>query len=340
MGISSHSLLLTALVFLISFFGTYFYRSFAIQKGILANPNFRTLHENPKPRGGGIVFSWVFILAVISLGLSGTIGSDLIMALGVGGGLASFFGFIDDVTNVRATIKMIIQGCLSAWILICFNGGPLVTTPWLPIWFSWLVSWFLLIWLINLYNFMDGVDGMAASGAIYICVVLVLISYFSGGSSFNLSLLCLLLAVSCLGFLLFNWPPATIFMGDSGSVFLGYCFGVLIIKTTMANDINFWTWLVIFGYFLGDTTTTIILRIMIVKRWFGAHRSHAYQNLARILGSHIKVTGGVLVYHIVWLMPLAIWSSLEPELAPIAAAFAFLPSIYWALRFGPLLSSA
>lgn len=340
MDVLSHSMLLVALVFLTSFFGTYFYRSIAIQKGILANPNFRTLHENPKPRGGGIVFSWVFILAVFILGQSGAIGLDLVLAIGIGGGLASFFGFIDDVTNIRPIIKLSTQGCLAAWIMICFNGGPLATNLWLPVWLSWFLSWFLLIWLINLYNFMDGVDGMAASGAIYICMILILITYILGGSSFNLSLLCLLLAMSCLGFLSFNWPPASIFMGDSGSVFLGYCFGVFIMKTTMTSDISFWTWLVIFGYFVGDTTTTIILRIMIVKKWYGAHRSHAYQNLARILGSHIKVTGGVLVYHVVWLMPLAIWSSLEPGLAPLATVFALLPSIYWALRFGPLLSSA
>ena len=91
-------------------------------------------------------------------------------------------------------------------------------------------------------------------------------------------------------------------MGDSGSVFLGYIFGALIVYSTSTGQISIWTWLVVFGYFLGDTTTTSLIRMFMVKKWYGAHRSHAYQNLARIYGSHIKVTSGVLLYHLVYLM--------------------------------------
>ena len=97
--------------------------------------------------------------------------------------------------------------------------------------------------------------------------------------------------------MLFNWPPASIFMGDSGSIFLGYLFGLYSI-TIIKDEISLWTWLVIFGYFFADTTVTQIARIILVKNFLKPHRSHAYQNLARITGSHLKVTGWVTFYHI------------------------------------------
>jgi Fuc2NAc and GlcNAc transferase len=333
-----HFVVFMLIAFITSFVGTYCYRTIAIRKGVLANPNFRTLHKQSMPRGGGVVFSLVFVIAVILLGFLDVVDTDLVLTLGIGGGLASIFGFIDDVAHIRASIKFAIQSCLAVWIMICFDGGPLVSIDWLPVWLAWLVSWFLLVWMINLYNFIDGVDGMASSGAFFICTILALILVITDGSP-DLLLIFSLLAVSCVGFLLFNWPPASIFMGDSGSVFLGYCFGALIIKTTMISEISFLTWLVILGYFIGDTTTTTCIRVLKVKKWYGAHRSHAYQNLARIWDSHFKVTISVVTYHIVWLLPLAIWSSLKPIMAPLAVVLALLPSIYWAFRFGPLLSS-
>ena len=180
---------------------------------------------------------------------------------------------------------------------------------------------------------------MAASGAVFISITL-LISLVQSGSSSDLPVLLSLLAASSMAFLFFNWPPASVFMGDSGSVFLGYIFGALIVYSVSIGEVSFWTWLVVFGYFLGDTTTTTTIRVLRVKKWYGAHRSHAYQNLARIWGSHLKVTGGVLIYHLFWLLPLAIWSAQSPGGEPVAAVLALLPSVLWAIRYGPLLSSA
>ena len=316
--------LLAGLSFIISLVCTRYYKSLAIASDIVATPNFRTLHEHPIPRGGGLIFSLIFVLIIFGLGTDSIISIDLMLALGVGGGLAAIFGFADDVINIRASVKLIIQFCLAAWILICFDGGPLQTFQWLPVWLSWSVSLFMLLWMINLYNFIDGVDGMASSGAIYICIVITFILYITDGPFF-LIVVFSLLAACCLGFLFYNWPPASVFMGDSGSVFLGYCFGALIVYTTMSNDISFWTWLIVLGYFVSDTTTTTILRLLTVKRWYGEHRSHAYQNLARIWDSHLKVTGGILSYNLLWLSPLAVWSSLNAEQAPIAVLIAVIP---------------
>ena len=129
-------------------------------------------------------------------------------------------------------------------------------------------------------------------------------------------------------------------MGDSGSAFLGYIFGSLILFSVMSGDISIWTWLIVLGYFFADTTVTQLMRIILVKKWYLPHRSHAYQNLARITGSHIKVTGGVVLYNVVWILPLTIWSVMKPEMALFAVALAIAPSLVFTLKYGPLLSSS
>ena len=104
------------------------------------------------------------------------------------------------------------------------------------------------------------------------------------------------------------------------------------------NEISFYTWLVVFGYYLSDTSITTITRSILVKKWYHTHRSHAYQNLARLLNNHAKVTVGVGLFHLFWLLPLAVFTVLMPKFSIIAVFFAYMPSIFWALKFGPLFS--
>ena len=317
---------------------TNFYRSYAIRKNIIAHPNKRTLHLKPVPRGGGIVFSTIFLMLVFVLGILQKINFEMLMVIGVGGFLATVFGYIDDVVDLRALLKLLIQSVLAGWILFWFDGGMLAAIDWIPVWFSWFATWLLLVWMMNLYNFMDGVDGMAASGAVYVALALIVVLLMLDGFSSDVLLLSCL-ALSCSGFLIYNWPPASIFMGDSGSVFLGYLYGSLITKTTMTGDISIWTWIVVFGYFFADTNFTILLRILLVKKWYHPHKSHAYQNLARVSKSHLKVTASVQIYHFFYLFPLAIWTVLVPNWAPFAAILALIPAAILTFRFGPLFSS-
>jgi glycosyltransferase WbpL len=319
--------------------GTRAYRSFAVRRGILANPNFRSLHERPIPRGGGIVFSLSTIAAFVALGLTAGIDPRLLRALVVGGTAATVFGFVDDAMHIGAKTKLLFQGALAAWTLLCFGGTPLVDLPFTPRVLDLAVSWIALVWMINFYNFIDGIDGMAATGAILISATAILVLVLSGGDPRLLPVFGAI-AVCSAGFLVFNWPPASIFMGDSGSVFLGFCFGALMAGTLSTGGLSLSTWLVLFGYFAGDTTTTTLLRMFVAERWYGEHRSHAYQNLARIWASHFRVVRGVILYHVLWLTPLAVVSALAPPLAPFCAAMALVPVVAWTLRYGPLLSSS
>ena len=169
----------------------------------------------------------VFVVCVFFLYFINLVELELMLVFGIGAGLATTVGYIDDLKGLDSIKKLILQFLLVLLILYVFNGGSLIIVERLAGWPSWTISAFLLLWLINVYNFIDGIDGLAISGAILILITLLLTFYITNHTS-NLVPLFLVLFASCLGFVFFNWPKASIFMGDSGSIFLGYCFGALL----------------------------------------------------------------------------------------------------------------
>jgi Fuc2NAc and GlcNAc transferase len=326
-------------LFLISIIGSLVYKKLAISKKVLATPNHRTLHKIPIPKGGGIVFSILSVFSVLLVWWKSQLSDELLWVLVTGGLAASIFGFLDDIKNIRTSIKLIMQILLSGWTVFWLVGCEHILIDWVPSYLSLPLISFLLVWMINGYNFMDGIDGMAASGAVFVSLTIALVMFLTVGYT-EIIYVFVFLATAVSGFLIFNWPKASIFMGDSGSIFLGYTFGVLLLFTVMSGDVSIWTWLVVFGYFLSDIIVTQIVRVILVKKWWHAHRSHAYQNLARITGSHLKVTRGVTIYNLFWILPLTIWSALVPEFALIAVFLAIVPATVVAFRYGPVYSSS
>ncbi|MGB8835087.1 MAG: hypothetical protein WCC95_23235, partial [Candidatus Sulfotelmatobacter sp.] len=141
------------------------------------------------------------------------------------------------------------------------------------------------------------------------------------------------LAAASLGFLVWNWPPARIFMGDVGSGFLGFTLGTLALFSSKAAPELIWPWLILLAAFLVDATVTVLRRMFSHARWHEAHRSHAYQHAAQATGSHAKVTLAVAVINAGWLFPLA-WAALRyPVAAPALAAVAVVPLLYITIRF-------
>jgi len=335
--ISSNLFYMLLAIYLASIVGTVIYRRFAIKHNILSNLNSRTLHQKPTPRGGGFVFSMVFALSVILFSSLNIIEKHLVNVFGYGAIFALLLGYFDDLFNLSSLKKLVFQFLLILWMLYFFSIELIFEIQGIYDWFFLLSLPILLVWLINAYNFIDGIDGMAILGAILIASTIIVTLLLTSGFS-DLMLLLLVLLASCFGFLFFNWPKASIFMGDSGSIFLGFCFSSLIVYSVATNEVSLFTWLVAFGYYLADTSTTTILRIFLVKKWYGTHRSHAYQNLARIKDNHSIVTYGVLIYHLLWLLPLAILTVLKQDLALIIVICAYLPPILWTIRFGPLFS--
>jgi len=181
---------------------------------------------------------------------------------------------------------------------------------------------------------MDGIDGIAASEAIFVAVAGALLSAPLAG---NVAILAaaLAFAAACGGFLVWNWPPARIFLGDVGSGYLGYVIVVLAVAATHDNPAALWVWLILGGAFFADATVTLVRRTLRHERVHEAHRSHAYQWLARRWRNHASVTLAVLSLNMAWLLPCAAWAARFPRyaggcvlvaLAPVAALVAVLGS--------------
>ena len=319
--------------------GLFLYLKVALRNRITSSPNFRTLHQGDTLTGGGIVFSLIFIFTIFYFWLAEFITDEIFFVLGVGGFFAALLGFLDDLFNISAIKKLAFHILLSGWSIYWLEVGIFSDIDWLPNSISTGLAVLFLVWVINAYNFIDGIDGLAISGVIFISGGLILVMMLTNSSS-ELTILYFSLLACAVGFILFNWSPARIFMGDSGSIFLGYIVGSLILLTIERGEVSVWTWFVIFGYFFADTTVTQMMRLILVKKWYKPHRSHAYQNLARITESHLKVTSGIVIYHFVWLLPLTIWTIKQPDLSVFAAALAVFPAMLFALKYGPLASSS
>ncbi len=314
----------------------------AVRHGIVARTSARTLHEGAVPRGGGSVFAAVFCLAALAWWLLGEMSTELLLTFAGGGAAAAAVGLVDDVRELRPGSKLALHLLLSAWMLAVL-WGPLYSgalSGLAPPARAAAVAGLLFVpaWMINLYNFIDGIDGLAVSGGVLCAAAAAAVLLLTGGSR-QLVFVAALLAASALSFLVWNLPPARVFMGDAGSIFLGYSFAALLLTTVAAGQITPWTWIAILAYYVADTTTTTLCRLVLVDRWYGVHRSHAYQNLARIHRSHAKVTVWVAAYQLGWAFPLAFWSALQPRWSVAAAALAVAPAVLWTLRFGPPLSS-
>lgn len=336
-------MLINSMIFIFTFvasvIGLILYIKVALRNKIISSPNFRTLHSSDAITGGGAIFSFVFFFAIFYFWITGFVTEKIFFVLGIGGLFATLLGFLDDLFDISAIKKLFFHTILSAWSLYWLELGIFSNTNWIPNSISNGLSLLFLVWVINAYNFIDGIDGLAISGATFISGGLILIMIITNNSS-ELTIIYFSLLGCALAFTIFNWPPARIFMGDSGSIFLGYTIGTLFLLTIKRGDVTLWTWLVIFGYFFADTTITQLMRLLLVKKWYKAHRSHAYQNLARITGSHFKVTSVIIIYHFVWLLPLMIFSIKLPDFSILAAALAVLPAMLFAIKYGPLKSSS
>lgn len=217
-------------------------------------------------------------------------------------------GFIDDHISLKPRTRLIVQSMAAALVVSAVNGLPALTFfGWLLdlAWFGYLLAWLGVIWFINLYNFMDGIDGLAAGEAVVVCLFMALFHYLVGGAWSSASLI-LLLGISAAGFLCWNFPPARIFMGDGGSGFLGLMLASLMLLDAASAPQFLWAWLVMLGVFVVDATWTLLNRFRLKCRLSEAHRTHGYQYLARRWRSHRNVTLAVLLINSLWLAPIAV----------------------------------
>lgn len=294
-------------VFLSSWSLTLVLRRYALAKNLMDEPNDRSSHTVPTPRGGGVAIVLSFTVALSLVASQGmAVQEDAYGLLGAGL-LIALVGFADDHGHIAAKWRLLSHFTASSWALFCLGGLPPVAILGVPFSLGWLgsiLAAIYMVWMLNLYNFMDGIDGLASAQAVTVCLAMSVLYWFSGDVKLIPSLL--LLAGAVAGFLCWNFPPAQIFMGDAGSGFLGIVLAFMSLEAAWVNPRLLWCWLILLGVFIVDATWTLARRVMRGEKIFEAHRSHAYQNAARTYSSHKVVTFGVVVINVCWLLPVAL----------------------------------
>lgn len=264
-----------------------------LAKNIVDRPNERTLHQGVVPRGGGLVIVACLLSALaIMAAVSGR--SPLFTCLAVLTCSWACLSWWDDKLDLSAKFRFLVQLFICVltilalgWVTHVFDFSLFGLGP--------VFSVIGLLWMANLYNFMDGLDGLAASQTIIGSISLAFWFFMSGDQ--QLSIICVVLAASSYGFLLWNWSPAKIFMGDVGSISIGGFFGTLFIIGVTRHDLPITSFLALFGVFIADATVTILVRVWRREKIWLPHRQHFYQRLANSGYSHsnIALSGTVLM---------------------------------------------
>jgi Fuc2NAc and GlcNAc transferase len=304
-------------------------RRIAAGRGVLDVPNPRSSHQVPTPRGGGLAIVVVTTTCLLVLALRGLFRWDVLAALTGGGLVVALVGFVDDRRSLSAAVRLGVHFSAALWALLCLGGLPPLDVRgvvFAPGWVGYALGALGIVWTLNLFNFMDGIDGIAASEAAFVALGGAALSALAGGTA-EVTFGGLLLGAACLGFLTWNWPPARIFLGDVGSGYLGYVLAVLALAAARANPTALWTWLVLGGVFFVDATLTLFRRTARGERIHQAHRSHAYQLLAQRWGSHRRVTLTVTAVNVLWLLPCALLTTVYPARAPWITLGALAPIV-------------
>ena len=332
------TVLLIVSLAVLAWFLTALLRRYALARSLLDVPNARSSHSLPTPRGGGVAIVVAFLVGLCLAFFAGLgIAAELFYALlGAGLGIA-LLGFLDDHGHIAARWRLLGHFLAAAWALYWLGGlPPLAVFGVLQLsWIGHVLAAFYLVWLLNLYNFMDGIDGIASVEAICVCLGGAIL-YALLETSLLTDLPLLMLAAAVLGFLLWNFPPARIFMGDAGSGFLGIVLGVLSLQAAWISPVLLWGWLILLGVFIVDATLTLLRRLLRGEKVYEAHRSHAYQYASRQFGRHLPVTVSVAILNLAWLLPLAIFVALGwlDGLAGLVIAYAPLLVLAWMLGAG------
>lgn len=264
---------------------------------VLDVPNARSSHQQVTPRGGGIVFLSLWLIWLFwkqhSLPdfLLYPVVPPIVLLMGI--------GFLDDMRGLSFKWRLCVQWAAAGIFLFLLyrHTGESITLFSLPFWLSVPTLLVLLVWSTNLYNFMDGIDGITATEGLFIFLPMsiILMQY----EAWPLILILFALSATLLGFLVWNWPKATLFMGDVGSTVLGFLVIAFALIAYHCYDCPIWYWIILYGVFWFDATLTLCRRAWHCQRIWEAHRSHAYQRLHQAGLSHQSILIWIIVLNLI-----------------------------------------
>ena len=314
---------------LLSWLGAWTVCRIAPRLGLVAAPNARSSHQLPTPHGGGL--GMVLAGSVIGGWLAWSRELPLLGGVLILAGLLALVGLCDDFRPLPAGLRLTAQAVLCAAMLGLMGllpapggGLPLMLGGGL------FAFWFLSgLWWVNLFNFMDGIDGFAGTEALFMLAVAALLALWGHPERLVHPVWKLMpcLAAASAGFLRINWPPARVFMGDVGSTWMAFMIFAFTLMTIQAGWIVPTVWLILGAGFMSDASVTLVVRMVTGQRFTQAHRSHAYQRLARRWGGHRPVTLLLAAFNVLWLAPLAVAAQWSPQWSGLWLGLAFTPAL-------------
>jgi len=324
---------LVAATGVVSWGGTWVVRRYALAHDLVDVPNARSSHVHTTPRGGGLAIAAAVIAALAVAGSLDWIPSRAAIALVAGGTIVALVGFIDDHGGVRPHLRLAVHFAAALGALWFLGGYPAIGLGATELHLGAvgiLVAAVGIVWCTNFFNFMDGIDGIAAAQAVVTGLAGAwLLTPTSRGLGFGSGIV----AVAAAGFLVWNWPPARIFMGDVGSGVLGFFFATLAVASENAGGPPVAAWGLLLGVFVFDATITLIRRRLRGQSLAVAHRLHAYQRAVQFGFSHRAVTSTVLGLDLVLVLlawagvthpPLLLWT--------IGVGLVILSVCYWLIE--------
>jgi len=334
------TLLLSALSFLASWRLTTWLLHRAERLSLVQTPTLRSSHVQPTPNGGGLGI--VIASTVAGVWLAWGQSQALLVAIALAVPLA-LVGLLDDIRHLSARVRLGVQVAVCTGLLIALGTVPEIIVGNVVLGGLALSGLLLLVgvWWINLFNFMDGIDGIAGAQAVFMLLAGAALTAWGNPDAMASPLWVLMLCIvaATVGFLLMNWPPAKIFMGDTGSTWLGFMIFALALLTVQSGWLNYAVWLVLGAVFVTDATITLLTRMARGERWYEAHRSHVYQSLSRRWQGDRKVGHRSVILLVaaingLWLAPLA-WACMQwPAGSEAFVVAAYFPLVFAALRLG------
>ncbi len=310
-------LLVGLLAVILSFLGCHAALRLATRAGMVVQPGERQSHRVATPTGGGLglLFSLLATTAMLQFFVSlpafwwfGMVPGVIALAIS---------GWLDDRRPVSSLLRLLVQLVVSLWLVgfFCYQSS---------------VNHFALcagivvamIWLMNLYNFMDGSDGMAGFQGVFAGLAMAALLLAAGDRA--MALLALVVAAACAGFLPLNFPRARIFMGDVASVPLGFIFGAMSVYGWFTGAISPALSILIMSVFFVDATLTLIARVFVGERWYTAHNQHVYQRLIAEGGSHSRVLFLYQSINVVLVLPAIVLAAMYTQYAMVTAGITLL----------------
>ena len=342
-------LTLLFITIIVSYIGTYSIEKFFLKYSLFIDvPSDRSSHKNPIPTAGGIsilisYFLYIYILLVFHESFipwhdgNPEFNENPFFILMASLSPLILVGLIDDFKEVNIGIRIFTQFFSATLIIYFFQvSNNILDITELTNQASLLIiaaSIFMTIWLINLYNFMDGIDGYASLECIFVSFSAAFLAYMNKPESL-VSFYILGLGLANIGFLIRNWSPAKIFMGDTGSISLGFILAFLIFFSASESVLSIYTWLILLSVFIADASYTIIVRIVTKKNIFQAHLRHAFHIVTINNNSHTHTNKALIAINIIWVLPFAIMSNIYREYNVILTIAVYIPFIFYLINIG------